>query len=269
MCSSMKRGDVEDSACHHFRCRNRWQQLYSTKRRKYIYHQHKKIRVCPGFASCRAELLPRSAYVCVNLLWWWWAHAFSPHLLLPPTPPTHDAATCRPFFASFAPSAPLGGGGVLGDGCQHMRQGNSWHSITAGRMPRDSNKSEEWTHVLHDVCALRHLLCTSFYTSITNFCPFVSHRPHLLRSFCSTEIFIMKETQVSLTAFVFLMKKSKAEVLILVKMKHYGSGCGSDWSSYGWQWGASEPGHPHRSALLPRSSSLWSARSAWNDQIKY
>lgn len=157
-------------------------------------------------------LLPRSAYVCVNLLWWWWAHAFSPHLLLPPTPPTHDAATCRPFFASFAPSAPLGGGEVLEDGCQHMRQGNSWHSITAGRMPRDSNNSEEWTHVLHEVCALRHLLCTSFYASITNFCPFVSHRPHLLRSFCSTEIFIMKETQASLTVFVFLMKKSKAKV---------------------------------------------------------
>lgn len=87
--------------------------------------------------------------------------------------------------------------------------------------------------MLHEVCALRHLLCTSFYASITNLCPFVSHRPHLLRRFCSTEIFIMKETQASLTAFVFLMKKSKAEVLILVKMKHYGSGCGSDWSSYG------------------------------------
>lgn len=52
----------------------------------------------------------------------------------------------------------------------------------------DSNNSDEQAHVLHEVCALR-LLCISFNTSITNFCPFVSQRPHLLRSFCSSGMF--------------------------------------------------------------------------------
>lgn len=99
----------------------------------------------------------------------------------------------------------------------------------------DSIKREDWAHVLHKVCALRHLLCTFLYTSITNICPLVSQRPCMLRSFCLTDRIIMKETQASLTVSVYLMKKSKVWVLILVKMKHDGSGWDCDGSSFGWQ----------------------------------
>lgn len=126
----------------------------------------------------------------------------------------------------------------------------------------DSNNSDQRAHVLHEVCALRRLLCTSFNTSITNFCPFVSQTPHRLRSFCSSGMFFLRRHLWLCLNFLW---KSQ----IRVKITHYGSHCGSDWSSYLWQWGAGEPGHPHRSALLPWYSSSWSTRSAWNDQIKY
>lgn len=77
----------------------------------------------------------------------------------------------------------------------------------------DSINSDEWAQVFLEVCALRHLLCTFFCTSITNICPLVSPRLHLLRSFCSTGRTVANETGV-------LDKKvimSKIGVLILVK----------------------------------------------------
>lgn len=99
-------------------------------------------------------------------------------------PLTTHVATCWLLTASPSP-------GVLprcqgaGDGCQYRQRGTVGIPSRQAGCP-DSNNNEEGVHALHKVCALEnvsdaicHLLCTSFYTSITIFHHFLSSWNHL------------------------------------------------------------------------------------------
>lgn len=96
---------------------------------------------------------------------------------------TTHVATC---WLPLPPPESLRGARVLaGDGCQYR------HRRTVGIPSRqadcpDSNNDKEGAHALHKVCApenvsdaIYHLLCTSFFTSISTFCHFISSWNHL------------------------------------------------------------------------------------------
>lgn len=214
--SSIRKGDVEDSACQYVWCRNRRHQFHGTRCRKHTSSTRADFSR-PWFCCCRAKLTSATArLVCAwtyydddddERMHFFLTSSSLPHRLHTMQP--HSSPPCLPWRRSvaaecWATSASTCSRGPVGIPSQQAR------------CP-DSIRSEEWAHVLHEVCALPHLLCTFFYASVTNICPLVSQRPHLLRRFCSTDKIIMKETRASLAESIFLMRKSKVWVLILVK----------------------------------------------------
>lgn len=99
----------------------------------------------------------------------------SKHILPDSAPPHH---TCSHMLTALPPPESLRGAMGAADGCQYRQRGDSWHTITPAVCP-DSNHNEEGVHALHKVCdlhnvsdAMCHLLCTSFYTSMTLFIAF-------------------------------------------------------------------------------------------------
>lgn len=99
-CSSIRKWVVEDSTCQYFRRRSRRQPSHGTMWRQCIWS------TAADLSGAWFQPLASGAYVCYRgrlvCVWTYYddddnerMHSFLPHLLQPPTPPTHDAATCR------------------------------------------------------------------------------------------------------------------------------------------------------------------------------
>lgn len=107
----------------------------------------------------------------------------STHLSSSPPPASHTAYTwCSYMKIEDDHSCLLSSRGRLATSASACSRGPVGILSQQAGCP-DSINSEEWVRVLLEVCALRHLLCTFFNTSITNICPLVTERLQL-RSFC-------------------------------------------------------------------------------------